>query len=120
MNMALLVILLIGSYDCSLFVMLLIGSYDFSIVSHIADWHVSEKSQQSSSSSASDERRLSSQKFESSLPQPKSSIRFVSSVELKHSSGTINLIYSTNIAYKYFTPQTTWRPVEQYSLFTSS
>ena len=107
MAVAVLVILLIGSYDCS-------------IVSHIADWHVSEKSQQSSSSSASDERKLSIQKFDSSLPLQKSSIRFVSSVELKHSSGTINLIYSTNIAYKYFTPQTIWRPVEQYSLFTSS
>jgi hypothetical protein len=46
-----------------------------------------EKSQQSSSSSASDERRLSTQKFDSSLPHQKSSIRFVSSVELKHSSG---------------------------------
>jgi len=99
-------------------VTLLIDSYDCSSVSHIADWHVSEKSQQSSSSSASDERKLSIQKFDSSLPQPKSSIRFVSSVELKHSSGTINLIYSTNIKYKYFTPQTTWRPIEQCFLFT--
>jgi hypothetical protein len=101
-------------------VILQIGSYNSCSVSHIADWHVSEKSQQSSSSSASDERKLSIQKFDSSLPQQKSSIRFVSSVELKHSSGTINLIYSTDIAYKYFTPQTTWSPVEQYSLFTSS
>ncbi|XP_069694357.1 protein unc-80 homolog isoform X2 [Periplaneta americana] len=47
-----------------------------------------EKSQQSSSSSASDERKLSSQKYDSFLPQQKSSkLRFVSSVELKHSSG---------------------------------
>jgi hypothetical protein len=61
-------------------------------------WHVSDKSQQSSSSSASDERKLSSQKFDSSLPQQKSSIRFVSSVECKHSSGKINCIYPKNIA----------------------
>jgi hypothetical protein len=74
MTVAVLVILLIGSCDCS-------G------ISHVGDWHVSEKSQQSSSSSASDERKLSSQKFESYLPLQKSSIRFVSSVELKHSSG---------------------------------
>jgi len=107
MNIAVLLILLIGSYNsCS--------------VSHIADWHVSEKSQQSSSSSASDERRLSSQKFDSALPHQKSSIRFVSSVELKHSTGTVNLIYSMVIAYKYVTCQTTWRPVEQYSLFALS
>ncbi|PNF24863.1 hypothetical protein B7P43_G12042 [Cryptotermes secundus] len=46
-----------------------------------------DKSHQSSSSSASDERKLSSQKFDSSLPLQKSSIRFVSSVEFKHSSG---------------------------------
>jgi hypothetical protein len=93
-------------------VILLIGSYNSGRVGHIADWHVSEKPQQSSSSSASDERKLSSQKFDNSLPQHKSSIRFVSSVELKHTSGTTNLTYSTNIACKYFTPQTTWRPVE--------
>ncbi|KAJ9574016.1 hypothetical protein L9F63_008613, partial [Diploptera punctata] len=48
---------------------------------------ITDKSQQSSSSSASDERKLSSQKFDSFLPQQKSSkLRFVSSVELKHSS----------------------------------
>jgi hypothetical protein len=55
-------------------------------------WHVSEKSQQSSSSSASDERKLSSQKFDISLPLQKSSIRSVSSVEFKHSSGKIDVI----------------------------
>ncbi|XP_021940294.1 protein unc-80 homolog isoform X4 [Zootermopsis nevadensis] len=48
---------------------------------------LTDKSQQSSSSSASDERKLSSQKFDASLPQQKTSIRFVSSVECKHSSG---------------------------------
>jgi hypothetical protein len=55
-------------------------------------WHVTDKAHQSSSTSASDERKLSSQKIDSSLSLQKSSIRFVSSVELKHSSGKMTFL----------------------------
>jgi hypothetical protein len=87
MTVTVIVILLMAVTVITLLVILLNGSFDCNSVGHIAYCHVSEKSQQSSSSSASDERKLSSQKFDSSLPVQKSSIRFVSSVELKHSSG---------------------------------
>jgi hypothetical protein len=62
-------------------------------------WHVSDKAHQSSSSSASDERKLSGQKIDSALPVQKSSIRFVSSVEMKHSSGKMNIRCPQTITY---------------------